>query len=131
MLHTSGVSAASSAELISLVAETLTSVSVSGVVLVRITRGTLVSHVGVKAGPPVGGVGDNLRPTVRKLHSVLAAHGLAVARLLSTEIVSGSLVLHGIAELVGLGLKQSHIRVIAVFPILFPPLSSRGRKVVG
>lgn len=104
MFRTSGISA----DLISLVAEiSLTSVTVSGVVLIRIARGTLVSHVGVETGPPVGGVGDDLRPTVRKLHSVLAANGLAVARLLPTEIVSGSVILHGIAELVGLGLKQN------------------------
>jgi len=114
MLHTSGISAASTADLISLVTETLTSVpGVLRVVLVRITRGTLVSHVGVETGPPVGGVSDNLRPTVWKLHSVLTANGLAVARLLPTEIISSSLVLHGIAELVCLGLKQNQIRVIA------------------
>lgn len=104
VLHTTGIS---TAELISLVAEISLASVVSGVVLVRISRGTLVSHVGVETGPPVGGVSDDLRPAVRKLHSIFAANGLAVARLLPTEIVSGSMILHGISELIGLGLKQS------------------------
>lgn len=91
-----------------MIAKTLTTVSVVlRVVLIRISRGTLVSHVGVKTGPPVGAVSDDLRSTVRKLHSILAVHGLAVAGLLPTEIVSGSMILHGIAELIGLGLKQN------------------------
>lgn len=108
MLHTSGISA-STADLISLVAETLTSIvsRILRIVLVRIIRGALISHIGVKTGPPVSGVSDNLRPTVRKLHSVFAANGLAIARLLPTEIISGSLILYGITELVGLRLKQN------------------------
>lgn len=106
MLPTSGISAA---DLISLVTETLVAsvATVSGVVLVRISRGAFVSHVGVETGPPISGVSDDLRPAIRKLHPILAANGLAVARLLPTEIVAGSMVLHGVAELIGLGLKQS------------------------
>lgn len=106
MLHTSGISA-STADLISLVALTSIVPGVLRIVLVRIIRGTLISHIGVKTGPPVGSISDNLRPTVRKLHSVFAANCLAIARLLSTEIISGSLILHGITELVGLRLKQN------------------------
>lgn len=104
---TSGISTASTAaNLIPLVAETLAGIIPLRVVLIRIGRGTLVPHVRVETCPPVGGVGDDLGPTVRQLHSVLAANCLAIARLASAKIVSGSVVLHGIAEFIALGLKQ-------------------------
>lgn len=121
MSPTSGVTTTTAAaDVVSLIAaETLTGIVVSVIlraVLVRIGRGALVSDIGVKTGPPVGGVSNDLRPTVRQLHSVLAAYGLAVARFLPAEVISGSLVLHRVAELVCLGLKR-RLRKFLSFPL--------------
>jgi len=103
--YTSGISAAST-DMISLITLAGIVVSIILTVLIRIGRGTLVPNVGVKTGPPIGSISNDLCPTVRKLHSVLSANGLTVARFSPAEIVSGSLILYGIAKLVGFGLKR-------------------------
>lgn len=107
--RTSGVTSATAA-VTSRVAETLAGVVITAVlliVLIRVSRGALVSDVGVEAGPPVRGVGDDLRPAVRQLHPVFTTYGLAIARFSPAKVVACGLVLDRVAELVGFRLEET------------------------